>query len=56
MSTVNPEAGSGRVRTHTLRFLPPARSLATGMPTSCTGACHPGKDAAWAAGAMKGWR
>lgn len=56
MSPVNPEAGSNRVRTHTLRFLSPAGSLATGTPTSCTGACHPGKDAAWAAGAMKGWR
>lgn len=56
MSPVNQEVGSGRVRTHTLRFLSPARSLATGMPTSCIGACHPGRDASWAAGAMEGWK
>jgi len=56
MSPVDPSARAARVRTHTFRFLAPDRSGAAARPSSCTGACHPGKDSAWAAEALRGWR
>ncbi|MBE0617312.1 MAG: hypothetical protein IH608_05225, partial [Proteobacteria bacterium] len=54
MSPVDP--GAGGVRTHTFRFLDPARGPDGAMPSSCTGACHPGRAPGWAAEAMHAWR
>ena len=57
MAVVNPGSDRTPVRTHTLRFLEPEQALTTGMPSSCTtAACHAERDAAWAAGVVRGWR
>jgi predicted CXXCH cytochrome family protein len=56
MTPVAGGPGALRVRTHTFRFLDPTRSQDSGMPSSCAGSCHAGRDARWAAQAMERWR
>jgi predicted CXXCH cytochrome family protein len=56
MSLANPEPDQAHIHTHTLRFLEPAVAQETGMPSSCTVECHPGKGHRWAAETLKAWR
>jgi predicted CXXCH cytochrome family protein len=56
MPFVNPEPNQAHVRTHTLRFLDPARALETGMPSSCTVECHSDRGLRWAVEALGVWR
>jgi predicted CXXCH cytochrome family protein len=56
MAVVNPARDEAHTHTHTFRFLEPSRSVATGMPNACAGACHADKDARWAEEAVRRWR
>jgi hypothetical protein len=43
------------VRSHTFKFISPAKSRAEKIPNACT-ECHKDKSLDWAAGAMKKWK
>jgi len=54
MPAIEATIGSVNVRSHTFRFIPPAKTDTLKMPNSCN-TCHKDKSTAWAREALKQW-
>ena len=54
MPAIEQTIGDVSVHAHTFRFIPPAATIALGIPNACT-LCHRDRDPAWASAALRDW-
>lgn len=56
MARTDGNTGGRQVHTHTFRLSQSDAARAAGMPSGCTVACHAGRPAVWAEGALRKWK